>query len=162
MPKTVTLRKTCSIACCWTSPPGVPNGMKSWPSLKRHGRGRRQARALAGRHHAGVGGIEPALRAARRHDAAHAGHDRRVDVGIARRRREAVALGVDDRHVAGVERVVRGAAGQRQQLAPRGERASPAGGISGQARSRTSARRASAYALDSSRSAGTFTKFGSP
>ena len=28
---TVVLRKPCSIACCCTSPPGVPNGMKSRP-----------------------------------------------------------------------------------------------------------------------------------
>ena len=34
MPYAVTLRKTCSMACCCTSPPGVPNGMKSLPSLK--------------------------------------------------------------------------------------------------------------------------------
>ena len=28
------LRKTCSMACCCTSPPGVPNGMKARPSLE--------------------------------------------------------------------------------------------------------------------------------
>src|SRR5215470_6314578 len=32
MPKAVTLRNTWSIACCWTSPPGVPNGMNNRPS----------------------------------------------------------------------------------------------------------------------------------
>ena len=31
MPNTVTFRKTCSIACCCTSPPGVPNGMNTRP-----------------------------------------------------------------------------------------------------------------------------------
>ncbi len=30
-PKTATLRKTWSMACCWTSPPGVPKGMRSAP-----------------------------------------------------------------------------------------------------------------------------------
>ena len=33
MPKTVMFRKTWSIACCWTSPPGVPNGMKRRPPV---------------------------------------------------------------------------------------------------------------------------------
>src|SRR5262249_58850282 len=32
MPKAVMLRTTCSMACCWTSPPGVPKGMNSLPS----------------------------------------------------------------------------------------------------------------------------------
>src|SRR5262249_19273844 len=31
MPNTLVLRNTCSIACCCTSPPGVPNGIRSLP-----------------------------------------------------------------------------------------------------------------------------------
>src|ERR1700720_3115698 len=34
MPKTLTLRNTCSIACGCTSPPGVPKGMYTLPFLK--------------------------------------------------------------------------------------------------------------------------------
>ena len=33
MPHTVVLRNTCSIACCCTSPPGVPNGISSLPPV---------------------------------------------------------------------------------------------------------------------------------
>src|SRR6266851_1379053 len=39
IPKTVVFRKTWSIACCWTSPPGVPIGIAGgrhlWPGSLR-------------------------------------------------------------------------------------------------------------------------------
>src|SRR2546425_878897 len=45
IPKTVVFRKTWSIACCWTSPPGVPKGMKRRPPVN--------AIAVAGGRHLG-------------------------------------------------------------------------------------------------------------
>src|SRR5688572_19403957 len=33
MPNVLTFRNTCSIACGWTSPPGVPKGMYALPPL---------------------------------------------------------------------------------------------------------------------------------
>src|SRR5947199_84750 len=69
------------------------------------GDGRRgcETRALARRHDAGMAAVEPTLRATRRHDASDTGHDRRVGVRIARRRRERVPRAVNDGHVARVE-----------------------------------------------------------
>ena len=45
MPNSAMFRNTCSIACDCTSPPGVPNAMKSLPSLNaREGFGVRRGR----------------------------------------------------------------------------------------------------------------------
>ena len=72
---------------------------------ERHRRRRSQARPLARRDHARMLRVQPALRPARRHDAADPGDDGRIDVRIARCGREAVARFIDDPDVARVERV---------------------------------------------------------
>ena len=94
---------------------------------QQHRRRGREPRPLAGRDHALVCRIEPALRAAPGHYATDAGDGRRVHVGIARRRGKAVAVRVDDGHVRRVERFVgatrdgggRSAITRGRHLAPR-------------------------------------------
>jgi len=54
------VRKTCSIACCCTSPPGRAERHEELAGLEGHGRRRRKTRALAGRHLARVPRREPA------------------------------------------------------------------------------------------------------
>src|SRR5205807_633737 len=54
MPKTVTFRNTWSIACCCTSPPGVPKGMKSRPSRNAIGG---EPVGVAGRGQVGPGAL---------------------------------------------------------------------------------------------------------
>src|SRR2546422_6768832 len=71
-----------------------------------------ESRPLAGRDNARMLRLQPALRAARRDDAADAGDDGRVDIWVARCGREAVARLVHDGDIARVERLRR-AAGRR-------------------------------------------------
>ena len=125
----------------------------------------REPRALAGCDGAGVSGVEPTLRAARRHRESRAGNDGRVGRRVARGGRERVALAVDHGRVRRPERGTgcrrrTGARAPGRRGAPAG---TPGGGISFQARAGSmSPRRPAAYAGSSRPAAGTETWRGSP
>ena len=118
MPKTATLRNTCSIDWHCTSPPGVPIGMYGLPFLKTiAGHGVRRGRlpgATALACPSTAHDCEPRVET---HEA-RARHHRRLSAAIARRRREHVAVPIDDAEVRRVEEF-----GPRSAPAPGGDRA---------------------------------------
>ena len=163
MPWAVMFRKTWSIACCWTSPPGRAERHERAAVAERHGRRGREPRPLAAarRRSRARRRASPVSRAARRRSPRPARPgSRRSDRSASRRSR----CPRRPRPRRSRCRASRRAARDRPETpwpplaTARSEYGSPAGGMSGQrAVLPISARRASAYSFDRSPSAGTFT-----
>ena len=104
--------------------------------LENHRRARRQAWTLAGRHGARVSLDGPRLRATRRDYETSARHHRSLRTAVARRRREDVAVPIDDAEIRGVEPVGHRRFRRRVEAVPGHGGAVPAAGDAGRWHSR--------------------------
>jgi len=101
MPNRWMLRKTCSIACVCTSPPGCAERHLHPAGLDRDRGARREPRPLAGGDARRMLRVAPILAAARRGNNAQFRNHRRVVGPVARGRCEHIAVAVDDADVRG-------------------------------------------------------------
>ena len=105
MPKAVMLSSTCSIACCWTSPPGVPKAMKARPSRSTsEGAGVSRGRLPPATSLAWPGMSQPCEPRGETTQPTPGMTGESTPPGSLGRGRERVALRVDHRDVGSVER----------------------------------------------------------